>query len=112
MKRIRVLGKTNRETRAFLTWLETATEIRHDLTFEPVHDCIEGVAILPGTPGPLPYFLVRVYRDLLRTLDSYAHEFCHYEQWRDKRPMNDRGVPQRAAALVRAWKRTCDLKGG
>lgn len=36
-------------------------------------------------------------------LDTFAHEFCHYEQWRDAKRQDHRGVPQRVRALLRRF---------
>jgi hypothetical protein len=33
-------------------------------------------------------------------LETFAHEFCHYEQFRDGKPRNHRGVENRAYSLV------------
>lgn len=43
---------------------------------------------------------------LLRLAHDLAHEVVHYEQWRDGRPITERGVNRRAAALVRRFRRT------
>jgi len=37
-------------------------------------------------------------------LDCFAHEFVHYERWRDKRPQNHRGLQRRVNALVRRFE--------
>ncbi len=33
-------------------------------------------------------------------LDNFAHEFCHYEHWRDNRAVDHRGLEKRAKAIV------------
>jgi hypothetical protein len=33
----------------------------------------------------------------------FAHEFCHYEQWRDGKPLNHRGLENRVNSLVRKF---------
>ena len=33
-------------------------------------------------------------------LHTFAHEFVHYERWRDNKPQNHRGVENRAHGLV------------
>lgn len=35
--------------------------------------------------------------------EDLAHEVVHYEQWRDRRTISERGVNRRAEALVRAY---------
>ena len=34
-------------------------------------------------------------------LDTFAHELAHYEQWRDGKPVQERGVSVRAKSLLR-----------
>ena len=38
---------------------------------------------------------------LAEVLDTFAHELAHYEQWRDGRPVIERGVKVRAKSLLR-----------
>jgi hypothetical protein len=103
---IRFMGlRPQAEVRAFVDWLESVMDIRHPIRIELVAGALGGVCIVPGRPHPLPAILVATDRGLGETLDTIAHEMVHYEQWRDKREMNERGVNQRAAALVRRWQR-------
>lgn len=92
-----------REAKEFLRWLVLlASPAKHDLTIEFSDEIITGMCLVKDKPSPLPYLLVTVGPGLL---DAIAHEYVHYEQWRDGKPMTERGVRQRAAALVRRWRR-------
>ena len=88
--------------RAFVRWLGTAIEIRHPLE---IHATPRLFGYFDGT-GPArnfePYIIVSLDGNPLETI---AHEIVHYEQWRDKRDITERGVEQRAKALVRRWRR-------
>lgn len=46
-----------------------------------------------------------------RLLHDVAHEVVHYEQWRDGRPVTERGVNRRAAALVERYQRRASRPG-
>lgn len=37
-------------------------------------------------------------------LGNFAHEFCHYERWRDGRAMNHRGVENRVDGLLKRFR--------
>lgn len=37
-------------------------------------------------------------------VDTLLHECVHYEQWRDRRPVNERGVQSRVDALLRRYR--------
>lgn len=88
--------------RAFARWLEAEIGIVHPLDVHLVSS-LDGFFEAPGrTSGFHPYMIVALQNDPVTTI---AHEAVHYEQWRDKRPVNERGVDQRAEALVRRWKR-------
>lgn len=39
---------------------------------------------------------------LLAVLHTFLHEFAHYEQWRDGRTLQERGVNVRARSLLRS----------
>jgi predicted SprT family Zn-dependent metalloprotease len=38
-------------------------------------------------------------------LEVFAHEFCHYERYRNGREQNERGIDKRALAMVRRFMR-------
>ena len=38
-------------------------------------------------------------------LNTFAHEFVHYEQWRDKKPMTHRGVENRVLAILKKFNK-------
>lgn len=100
---LRLRGKrVTAELREFARWLETVTDVRHDLE---VHVCsrVYGYFDAPGRRnGFEPYLVISLDDD---PLDTFAHELGHYEQWRDGREITERGIKQRAAALVRRWRR-------
>ena len=37
-------------------------------------------------------------------VDSVCHEFAHYEQWRDKKPVVERGIAARTRKLIQECK--------
>ena len=37
-------------------------------------------------------------------VDSICHEFAHYEQWRDKKPVTERGIAARTRKLIQECK--------
>ena len=37
-------------------------------------------------------------------LNTFAHEWCEYEKWRDGKVRNHRGLHQRADALIRRFE--------
>lgn len=100
---IRLRGrKVSAEVRAFVRWLAETIGVRHELEVIVVGK-LYGYFDAPGRrDGYAPYIVVAADDGILDTL---AHECVHYEQWRDKREINERGVAQRAAALVRQWRR-------
>lgn len=100
---IRLKGrKVSAEVRAFVGWLGEHVGVRHPVDIHVVGK-LYGYFDGPGKrEGYAPHMVV-VYDDGL--MDTIAHEIVHYEQWRDGREMNERGVNQRAAALVRQWRR-------
>lgn len=53
---------------------------------------------------------------VLHMLNTLAHEVAHYEQWRDGRKLQERGVKRRATSLVKkflaAQEKTADSPGG
>ena len=91
--------KPTREVREFGVWLEKHIGVNHrvmlDLCATPVQGYFD-----PKPDAPL--IIAQTGNGILDTL---AHEYVHYEQWRDDRPITERGVSQRAAALVRKWRR-------
>lgn len=51
--------------------------------------------------------LVKPRRDGVRVVaESLCHEFVHYEQFRDDKPLTDRNVARRAASLLRRIEAT------
>lgn len=92
----------SREVRAFVRWLESVIHFKHNVDVI-VCSKLYGYFDAPGERrGFTPYIVVPLDENLIPTL---AHEAVHYEQWRDDREMNERGVEQRAQALVRRWRR-------
>ena len=86
----------------FTRWLEDQIDIRHRVDVH-ITSRLWGYFDAPGRyTGFDPYAVVSMDRDPLLTI---AHEMVHYEQWRDKREGTERGVEQRAEALVRRWRR-------
>ncbi len=51
------------------------------------------------------FFGITGMHALFRISHDFAHEIVHYEQWRDGRPITERGVNQRAASLVNRFGR-------
>lgn len=99
--KIRLRGRPTREVRAFVRWLETVIEVRHKVDVH-LTSRLYGFFDAPNTRTEAPYMVIALDGGVL---DTIAHEFVHYEQWRDKREINERGVAQRAAALVRRWQK-------
>jgi hypothetical protein len=87
---------------AFIRWLETVLDIRHPVEVVNAGDILYGYFEGPRLSADRPRVVVVADSGVL---DTIAHEFVHYEQWRDKREMTERGVAKRAAALVKRWKR-------
>ena len=98
---IRLTGDKHHEAALFLLWLQTVTDIRHEVVIELTANQIHGICYVPDSP-PTPYILAVIDGGLIDTL---AHEMVHYEQWRDGRELTERGVKKRAAALVNRWRR-------
>lgn len=100
---IRLKGRrVSADVRAYVRWIETVIDVRHDVDVFVV-GFVYGFFDAPGRrSGFGPYIVVAANDGML---DTIAHELVHYEQWRDGRDMNERGVNQRAAALVRRWHR-------
>ncbi len=100
---IRLLGKKpSAEMRGFVSWLEDQMDIRHNVEVH-LTSRLFGFFEAPGTyTGFNPYAVVSMDGCPLTTA---AHELVHYERWRDKYEDNERGVEQRAQALVRQWRR-------
>jgi hypothetical protein len=101
-----------REVRQFVVWLAEEIEvdpkdqIRIDLILPPLH----GFYMAPQCP----YHQIHVVlnEDMDETLDTIAHEFVHYEQIKAGKPITERGVRRRAAALVKRWARERDGREG
>lgn len=53
---------------------------------------------------PLPDITYKEWLDCLK--ESLCHELAHYEQYRDKKPLQERGVRVRARSLLRSlgWR--------
>ena len=100
---IKLLGLSpSDELRRFARWLDSEMEVDHRVNVHLTSE-LWGYFDAPGRyTGFDPYAVVELKR---RPLLTMAHELVHYEQWRDKRPGNERGVEQRAAALVNRWRR-------
>lgn len=99
---IRLRGrKVSAEVRAFVRWLAEEIGVRHDVDVHVVGS-LDGFFDAPGKCEHFRPYVVAAQNDGL--LDTIAHEMVHYEQWRDKRERTERGVAQRAAALVRRWQ--------
>lgn len=102
---IRLLGRRpSAELRHFARWLEDQMEIRHRVDIH-LTSRLFGYFDAPGRyTGFDPYAVVSLEGCPFTTT---AHELVHYERWRDKRDDSDseRGVEQRAKALVRQWRR-------
>lgn len=100
---IRLKGqKVSAEVRAFARWLDTELDVRHTVDVHVV-STLDGFFDAPNKGNGFGPYVVAALNDGL--LDTIAHEMVHYEQWRDKRERTERGVEQRAAALVRRFKR-------
>ena len=100
--KIRLRGeRAPREVRAFVRWLEDAIGVKHKVDVH-LTSKLYGYFDAPNVRTEAPYMVITLDAVVLVTL---AHEFVHYEQWRDKRDVNERGVEQRARALVKRWKK-------
>jgi hypothetical protein len=119
--------------KGFARWLRQVIAFRHPVRVTVVpHATVMG---LEGAPGwavflipPADYQAGDVIRIFLaggkvtilethyglhpeiartRLIHDLAHEVVHYEQWRDKRTISERGVNRRAAALTRLYLTAC-----
>lgn len=100
---IRLRGRRpTAEIRAFVRWLETVIEVKHAIEIHLTPHLV-GYFDAPGKYAGYEPYIVAEMDDALHTI---AHEMVHYEQWRDKRDQDERGVEQRGQALVRQWRRT------
>ena len=117
------------ELKAFARWLRREVQFRHPVLVTVVphatvmgHEGVAGWAVFVIPPADhAPEDVVRIYvgagamrvmekvygygrsAALAKVLHDLAHEVVHYEQWRDGRPVTERGVNRRAAALVRRY---------
>lgn len=118
--------------KAFARWLRRQVEFRHPVRVTVVphvtvlgpDDGAAGWAVFEiPSPDYAPGDVIRIYLGAgqvevlerhyaFRRVDSrakllhdLAHEVVHYEQWRDGREVNERGVNRRAAALVARYRR-------
>lgn len=97
---IRLAGlRPTREVALFVLWLQTVIRVEHKITIELESEWLDG-AFFPPLDGVYVFVVMNE-----GVLDTIAHELCHYEQWRDGRKLSERGVKQRAAALVKRWYR-------
>ncbi|HEX7089353.1 MAG TPA: hypothetical protein VF192_04415 [Longimicrobiales bacterium] len=117
------------ELKAFARWLRGELRFRHPVWVTVVphatvmgHEGVAGWAVfLIPSADYVPGDVVRIFLGagaarvmetvygygrgaaLEKLLHDLAHEVVHYEQWRDGRPVTERGVNRRAAALVRRY---------
>lgn len=128
--RLRFYPGVRRDLRCFLkefaSWLRATIDFRHPVRVTVVPQST--VLGLDGEPGwavflipPVDYqsgdvvqiylaggkltileehYRLRPATALARLAHDLAHEVVHYEQWRDRRTISERGVNRRAAALV------------
>lgn len=124
----------------FARWLRGRVKFRHPVLVTVVpHATVMGHDGAPGwavflIPGPehgsrdlVRIFLaggkLRVLEEryrlgrraaLVQLAQDLAHEVVHYEQWRDRRAISERGVNRRADALVRAYlaSSACTVRRG
>lgn len=102
---IRLVGdKPPDELVWFLVWIPTVIDVKHTVTIDYTYH----LAGLYTSPEEIKTKYIHVTGEGDEMLDTCAHEMVHYEQDRDGRKLNERGVKQRAAALVRRWKRERD----
>lgn len=94
--------------RSFVKWYTERYPIKHTVyLYGPAR--IYGMFIAPARRGLETHTALVIYLMLpMRhkgVIYTLAHELVHYEQHRTRRPINERNVDRRAAALVRAWRR-------
>lgn len=94
--------RVSADVREFVDWLEGEIDVRHPVEIH-VTTKIYGFFDAPDKSDKdyAPYMVILKDKDIHAII---AHEFVHYEQWRDGRPRTERGVEQRAQALVRRWR--------
>lgn len=117
--------------RDFLRRLEGVTEIQHyvrvrlvPVAVVYVDGCERGFGVFVNFPRRLPIIYIGTgYRELKKhvgmTEDEFeehlrhnlAHEVAHYEQWRDGKKLQERGVNVRATNLVRLAMTVSSTKG-
>ena len=121
-----VRGDIRRRLKEFARWLRGEVEFRHPVRATVVpnatvmgHEGPAGWAVFLIPPVDYaPGDVVRIFvgagkvevlerhfglsgQDAqLRLAHDFAHEVVHYEQWRDGRPITERGVNRRASSLV------------
>lgn len=101
---IRTTGRGGgREAREFVRWVGRRLDIRSRVVVEFYRGQAQGFA----APAGMDYWHLHIQElpTIAATLDTVAHEMVHIAQDEAGRPINDRGVAQRAAALVRQWRR-------
>lgn len=107
----RVAGWIDDLHRVFAAWLVRQYPLRHnlDVYLHPsrVLNTCQGPAWGFFTPGRRPAIVLAcrppsksLSQRLNHLLDTFAHEWCEYEKWRDNKTRNHRGLQQRVDALV------------
>lgn len=102
---IRLRGRRpSAEVKRFVRWLEDVLDVRHRVD---VHLCgtLWGYFDAPGSVTGFEPYMVVLDDGKANVIDTIAHEMVHYEQWRDKRDITEKGVNQRARALVKRFRR-------
>jgi hypothetical protein len=101
---------------AFAIWLRQKYVLKHTIR---IHLCQKselltrhGPAWGYFNPGKRPAIVVTCLRPgktederFFRLLDTMAHEWVHYEQFRDNKPLSHRGLQRRVDGLVREFMR-------
>jgi hypothetical protein len=99
----------------FAGWLVEHYSLQHnlDVYLHPVRvlDTRKGLAWGFFTPGRRPVIVLacrpgsgsftQCYNHLL---DTFAHEWCEYEKWRDGKVRNHRGLQRRVDALIHRFR--------
>jgi hypothetical protein len=97
-----------REVRSFLRWIEKNHNIPHRLDIEFVPK-LYGMFVGPDRKVDSygwPTLTVACDCSLDEVLDTIAHEFRHYLQWRDGKRQIEVGVDRGADRMLRDWSGT------
>ena len=100
--------------RVFAAWLTDHYKLQHNMTvyLHPTTQLVtsQGLACGYFVSGRRPTIVLACrppsktfYTCLHDLLDTFAHEWCEYEKWRDHKPGNHRGLQQRVDALIRQF---------